>query len=206
MNTEADIYRTIIRSLYGMLSINLYDVREGGHCLVISTGNKALPDEPIIRIHSSCLFGEILHSELCECQYQLQAALRLISEQGGLLIYLFQEGRGTGLANKIRAMEVERLEHLGTDEAFRHLGFAPDPRKYDLAIAAMKCFRVPRRIRFISNNPCKIAAIEEAGFSISERIEPELVVTAPLAQAMLRKQASLGHILYSHLSIVETYK
>ncbi|MBV9268460.1 MAG: GTP cyclohydrolase II [Acidobacteriaceae bacterium] len=148
---------------------------------------------PLVRIHSQCLTGDVLHSLRCDCRAQLELALDQIREEGrGLLIYEHQEGRGIGLLNKLRAYELQD-QGLDTVEANERLGFRADLRDYALPAAILHYFGV-RRVRLLSNNPEKVAALENAGIEVVERAP----IIAPVVESTLEylktKREKLGHL------------
>jgi GTP cyclohydrolase II len=149
---------------------------------------------PIVRIHSQCLTGDVFHSLRCDCRAQLELAFDKIAAEGrGLIIYEQQEGRGIGIMNKLRAYE---LQDQGADtvDANLQLGLDVDLRNYDLPVAIMKYFGL-ESVRFLSNNPDKMAALERAGLHVAERI-PALVEPQAHAEDYLRtKRERLGHLL-----------
>jgi len=151
-------------------------------------------DPPIVRIHSQCLTGDVFHSLRCDCRAQLELAFERVASEGrGLIIYEQQEGRGIGIMNKLRAYE---LQDLGADtvDANLQLGLDVDLRSYDLPVAIMKYFGL-KIVRFLSNNPDKMAALERAGVSVAERI-PAIVEPQQHAEDYLRtKRERLGHLL-----------
>jgi GTP cyclohydrolase II len=151
-------------------------------------------DPPIVRIHSQCLTGDVFHSLRCDCRAQLELAFDKISAEGrGLIIYEQQEGRGIGIMNKLRAYE---LQDHGADtvDANLQLGLDVDLRNYDLPVAIMKYFGL-QSVRFLSNNPDKISALERAGVQVAERI-PAIVEAQAHAEEYLRtKRERLGHLL-----------
>ncbi|MBM3754874.1 MAG: GTP cyclohydrolase II [Acidobacteria bacterium] len=151
-------------------------------------------EPPLVRIHSQCLTGDVFHSLRCDCRAQLELALERIGEDGrGLLIYEHQEGRGIGIMNKLRAYE---LQDSGADtiEANLALGFEADLRSYELPVAIMQYFNL-QSVRFLSNNPDKIAALERAGVRVAERV-PALVEPQAHAEEYLRtKKEKMGHLL-----------
>jgi GTP cyclohydrolase II len=146
-----------------------------------------------VRIHSQCLTGDVFHSLRCDCRSQLELALdQIVAEGRGLLIYEHQEGRGIGLLNKLRAYELQ--DHgLDTVEANVKLGFEPDLRDYALPAAILNYFGI-REVRLLSNNPDKVAAIENVGIKVVERtpiIAPAMDSTADYLRT---KREKMGHI------------
>src|SRR5205807_397651 len=120
----------------------------------------------LVRVHSQCLTGDVLHSIRCDCGAQLDAAMRRIADEGrGVLLYLNQEGRGIGLANKIRAYELQD-EGFDTVEANERLGFKADQRDYGIGVQVLRELGV-RTMRLLSNNPRKLVGIEGYGLSVS---------------------------------------
>ncbi len=156
----------------------------------ISSGSGA----PLVRIHSQCLTGDVFHSLRCDCRSQLELALdSIVAEGRGLLIYEHQEGRGIGLLNKLRAYELQD-GGLDTVEANERLGFEADLRDYALPAAILNYFQI-REVRLLSNNPDKVAALEEAGIRVVERapiIAPALETTAGYLRT---KREKLGHLV-----------
>ena len=164
-------------------------------CVVLSMGDVTGGEEaPLVRIHSQCLTGDVFHSLRCDCRSQLELSLNLIAEEGrGLLIYEHQEGRGIGLLNKLRAYE---LQDGGADtvEANERLGFEADLRGYRMPGEILHYFHISR-VRLLSNNPDKIAALERAGIRVVERI-PCIVAPHESSEGYLRtKKQKLGHLL-----------
>jgi GTP cyclohydrolase II len=151
-------------------------------------------DPPLLRIHSQCLTGDVFHSLRCDCRSQLELSLNLIAEEGrGIVIYENQEGRGIGLLNKLRAYE---LQDQGADtvEANERLGFEADLRNYQLPADILRYLGV-ERVRLLSNNPEKIAALERAGIEVTERI-PCIVAPHESSQGYLQtKKQKMGHLL-----------
>jgi GTP cyclohydrolase II len=162
--------------------------------VVLRMGDVEGGEPPLVRVHSQCLTGDVFHSLRCDCRAQLELSLEMIADDGrGLLIYEHQEGRGIGLLNKLRAYE---LQDAGADtvEANLRLGFEADTRKYELPADILKYFHITA-VRFLSNNPDKIQALESAGIRVAERVP--CVVAPEVASAMyLRtKKEKLGHLL-----------
>src|SRR5579871_3331863 len=162
--------------------------------VVLRMGDITGPEAPLVRIHSQCLTGDVFHSLRCDCRAQLEIALRAIAQEGrGLLIYELQEGRGIGLLNKLRAYE---LQDRGADtvEANERLGFESDLRSYELPGAILRYFGL-KAVRLLSNNPEKVAAVENAGVRVVERV-PCLADVLDTREAYLRtKKEKMGHLL-----------
>jgi len=162
-------------------------------CLALVMGDIAGPP-PLVRIHSQCLTGDVLHSLRCDCRNQLTAALERIAEAGrGVLIYEHQEGRGIGLMNKLRAYA---LQDQGADtvEANEALGFKADLRSFTMPAAILRHFGL-RAVRFMSNNPDKMAALTLAGIDVAERVPLEMPAVASREAYMRTKKTRLGHLL-----------
>ncbi len=136
--------------------------------LALSFGDLSKSESPLVRVHSSCITGDILGSLRCDCGDQLKLAIARLAESGGLLLYLHQEGRGIGIANKLRAY---RLQERGVDtyEANALLGFAEDERDFAIAGALLTKLGVTK-IRLLTNNPHKLVAVEKTGIAIVERV------------------------------------
>jgi GTP cyclohydrolase II len=148
---------------------------------------------PLVRIHSQCLTGDVFGSLRCDCRLQLELAMTRIAEEGaGILLYEQQEGRGIGLMAKLKAYQLQD-QGLDTVEANEELGFAADCRDYDLAAGALKLLGVSR-VRLITNNPQKVAALESAGITITERVSAEVEAQESFERYLRTKQEKMGHI------------
>lgn len=148
---------------------------------------------PLVRVHSQCLTGDVFGSLRCDCRQQLEMALAMIAEEGaGILIYEQQEGRGIGLMPKLQAYELQD-SGLDTVEANEKLGFKADHREFTLPAEILKALKV-KRVRLLSNNPDKVAALENAGIKVVERVPCE-VTASPHAEEYLKvKKEKLGHL------------
>src|SRR5215813_895234 len=148
----------------------------------------------MVRVHSSCLTGDVLHSVRCDCGAQLDAALEKIATEGrGVLLYLHQEGRGIGLANKIRAYELQD-EGFDTVEANERLGFKADQRDYGVGVQILRDLGV-RSMRLLSNNPRKLVGIEGYGLSVTEWLPLEIPASATTLRYLTTNRNKLGHVL-----------
>ena len=153
-------------------------------------GGEAVP----VRVHSECLTSEVLGSLKCDCRAQLDRALDLIAERGrGVLLYLRQEGRGIGLGNKIRAYALQAKGH-DTYEANRLLGFPDDLRTYDVAADMLRLLGV-RSVELITNNPQKLAGLQEAGVKVRGRIQLPSPSNPHNVEYLRTKRERTGHLI-----------
>ena len=182
-------------SKYGHFRINAYESKLDGKChLAIMKGDVRGKKDVLVRVHSECLTGDALGSMRCDCGEQLATALKKIEAEGcGVVLYMRQEGRGIGLANKMRAYE---LQDQGKDtvEANVLLGFAPDERDYGIGAQILADLGLSS-IRLMTNNPAKRAGLEGYGLSITERVPLVMPVNEYDKNYMKVKSAKMGHIL-----------
>lgn len=159
----------------------------------------------LVRVHSSCLSGDVFHSRRCDCGDQLERALEMIVEEGsGVLLYIQQEGRGIGLINKIRAYELQEHGH-DTVEANKLLGFAPDIRDYGIGAQILADLGL-REIRLMTNNPGKVVGIEGMGIRVVERVPLEIPPTDVNRGYLRTKREKLGHLLSDTIGEEDTGK
>jgi GTP cyclohydrolase II len=148
---------------------------------------------PLVRIHSQCLTGDVFHSMRCDCRQQLELALSSIAETGaGILIYEQQEGRGIGLMAKLQAYELQD-RGLDTVEANVELGYDNDYREYKLPAEMLRQLGV-KQVRLMSNNPDKVAALENAGIEVIERVSAEVEPYAHSENYLRTKKEKMGHL------------
>jgi len=154
---------------------------------------------PIVRIHSQCLTGDVFGSLRCDCRLQLELALTRIAQEGaGILLYEQQEGRGIGLMAKLKAYELQD-KGLDTVEANEKLGFEADYREYELPARVLKMLGVSQ-VRLMTNNPDKVAALESAGITVTERVSAEVAPQETFAAYVRAKQEKMGHIVETLVS------
>ena len=182
-------------SKYGHFRIHAYESKLDGKChLAIMKGDVRGKKDVLVRVHSECLTGDALGSMRCDCGEPLATALKKIEAEGcGVVLYMRQEGRGIGLANKMRAYE---LQDQGKDtvEANVLLGFAPDERDYGIGAQILSDLGLSS-IRLMTNNPAKRAGLEGYGLSITERVPLVMPVNEYDRNYMKVKSAKMGHIL-----------
>jgi GTP cyclohydrolase II len=149
---------------------------------------------PLVRLHSECLTGDVFGSLKCDCGPQLKEALRIIGKGGGgVLLYLRQEGRGIGLANKLRAYALQD-RGLDTVEANLRLGFADDEREYGHAAAMLRAIGIAE-VRLLTNNPAKVEGLERAGIRVAERVPHHMPANPHNADYLATKRSKSGHLL-----------
>ena len=149
---------------------------------------------PLVRLHSECLTGDVFGSLKCDCGPQLKEALHIIGQSGGgVLLYLRQEGRGIGLANKIRAYALQD-RGLDTVDANQRLGFADDERDYGHAAAMLRALGVDT-VRLLTNNPSKVEGLEAAGIKVAERVPHQMPANPHNADYLATKRKKSGHLL-----------
>lgn len=179
----------------GRFTCRLYhSIPENEDHLALVLGDPAAQPAPLVRVHSECLTGDVFGSMRCDCGVQLREALEMIGGEGhGVLVYMRQEGRGIGLANKIHAYALQD-EGYDTVEANLRLGFQPDLRDYGISAQILRHIGL-HDIRLITNNPHKIAKLESYGVHVVERVALPPALTPHNRRYLETKRAKLGHLI-----------
>jgi GTP cyclohydrolase II len=177
---------------YGVFKISFHRYKDES-CVSFVLGD-VTEGSPIVRIHSSCLFGESFHGLDCDCADQLHSTLSQIQSAGkGVVVYQFAEGRGIGLEQKIKSLELQRVNKIDTVEAFKILGYPSDLRTYDEVVQALKDLHVAKDIKVASQNPHKIAALKKAGYNITKLLDMDVMVTEHNRPELHAKKHKLGY-------------
>lgn len=188
------VAEALLPTPYAEFHVRAYSAADGKEHLALYLGDPTSVSPLLTRVHSECLTGDALLSQRCDCGPQLRESLRRVAAEGcGVVVYLRQEGRGIGLANKIRAYA---LQDQGDDtvEANRKLGFPDDGRDYLPAVEILRDLGVTR-VRLLTNNPRKIKALNNTGVEVVERVSLKVGENPHNHHYLSVKAAKLGHLL-----------
>lgn len=180
---------------HGHFRLKMYRSRISGlEHLALIKGDVTTPEPVLTRVHSECFTGDVLGSERCDCGHQLHAAMEMIEREGrGVILYMRQEGRGIGLANKLHAYRKQE-EGLDTVEANVALGFPPDLRDYGEGAQILADLGI-HKVRLMTNNPCKIKGLDGYGIEITERVPIVIPANAHDRRYLQTKKEKMGHLI-----------
>jgi 3,4-dihydroxy 2-butanone 4-phosphate synthase/GTP cyclohydrolase II len=180
---------------YGNFTLHAYrEINNDTLHLALIKGNWKEDETVLVRVHSSCMTGDIFGSSKCDCGHQLHAAMQIIEDAGkGAILYMNQEGRGIGLLNKLKAYHLQE-QGMDTVEANIHLGFKPDERDYGIGAQILRKLNA-KKIKLISNNPTKKVGLSAYGIEILETIPLVCQINQHNLKYMLTKQKKMGHNL-----------
>lgn len=188
---------------FGTFAIRLFEDRiEGAQHVALTMGDLETDEPALVRVHSQCLTGDVFGSLRCDCGTQTERALKKIGEEGrGVFLYMRQEGRGIGLANKLKAYHLQE-NGFDTVEANEKLGFQPDLRNYGIGAQILQTLGV-RKIRLLTNNPRKIVGLQAFDLEVVERVPHEIEPNEINARYLKTKKQKLGHLL-DHVELQAT--
>jgi GTP cyclohydrolase II len=172
-----------------------FGICENDNVLVVKSKNHY--EVPTIRIQSACFTSEIFRSKDCDCHEQLETSLKIISENGGMLIYLLQDGRGAGIFLKIQGMFLSQTKGFNTAEAYDELEIERDPRQYNRVVKILEYFKI-NKINLLTNNPRKIKGMEDNGIVVN-RISLEIEPTKDSIGYLKSKKSELGHLFDKYI-------
>ena len=199
MTTQSSLTHYSSSSLptqWGTFHVHIFRTVDHEEHMAICKGDFPSTQSPLIRIHSACFTGEALGSLKCDCKPQLESALHRIEQDGlGMVLYLFQEGRGIGLGNKIKAYALQN-QGFDTVDANVHLGFGEDERTYEIALDMLRYFQI-KAVRLLTNNPLKVDALEKGGIEVVKREAIEVGLNQVNSEYLETKQKRMGHLFQS---------
>lgn len=194
--TVREAVRVDMPTEYGFFELVAFEQLGGGTLFALIKGKWTKETPVIVRVHSSCITGDIAGSMRCDCGPQLHAAMKRVEEAGvGCVLYVEQEGRGIGFINKMKAYKLQQ-EGRDTVEANLELGFEADQRDYTNAAAALRLMGI-QRLRLLSNNPTKAEALQALGLDVVETLRLEIDSNEYNDFYLKTKRDKMGHLLHS---------
>jgi 3,4-dihydroxy 2-butanone 4-phosphate synthase/GTP cyclohydrolase II len=191
-----EVAKAELPTVFGAFEVRVFREKlTGVEHVALVRGRVDQADEPLVRVHSECLTGDVFRSLRCDCRSQLDAALNLIAEEGcGVLLRMAQEGRGIGLAAKIKAYGLQDSLGLDTVEANTHLGYRDDLRDYGVGAQILRHLGLTR-MRLLTNNPRKIVGLSAYGIEITRQLPLIVGESEANAKYLRTKREKLGHTI-----------
>lgn len=184
---------TRLETHYGEFDFYCYSWGSHEEDNILCLSNLKSNENVLTRIQSACYTAEIFRSLDCDCHEQLEESIKKIYKEGGILIYMLCDGRGAGLLNKVKGLELGRTEGLDTSQAYHHLNIEQDPRVYDKVVSVLSDLKI-KSIKLLTNNPRKINAIEFTGINVTR--EPlEIPATKHSKPYLETKTTKMGHLM-----------
>ncbi|HET9137644.1 MAG TPA: bifunctional 3,4-dihydroxy-2-butanone-4-phosphate synthase/GTP cyclohydrolase II, partial [Candidatus Kapabacteria bacterium] len=192
------VVEVTLPTYYGDFKLHLYRNKvDGKEHIALTKGEVSIGEPPLVRVHSECFTGDTLGSLRCDCQDQLHAAMMMVEKAGrGVVLYMRQEGRGIGLANKLKAYKLQE-EGADTVEANEALGFKADLRDYGIGAQILVDLGI-HKMKLMTNNPKKIVGLDSYGLEVVERVGIEIPAGEANAAYLETKRTKLGHLLGGH--------
>lgn len=188
-----EVERTTLNTKFGTFDFYCFSWGKHEEDNILVLENKNESNIPLVRVQSACYTAEIFRSLDCDCHAQLSKSQQLISNEGGLLIYMLVDGRGAGLLNKIKGMELGFTHNLDTSDAYKFLGIEQDPREYERVHEVLSYFKI-KEIRLLTNNPRKVSKIESIGITVT-RAPLEIESTCESKPYLKTKALKMRHML-----------
>jgi GTP cyclohydrolase II len=186
---------TKLNTHYGDFDFLCYAWDSGKHeeDNILCMSNLQSTEDVLMRVQSACYTAEIFRSKDCDCHEQLDTSLQRISREGGILIYMLCDGRGAGLLNKVKGLELGRTQGLDTADAYAALGLEPDPRHYERVVEVIRDLGITS-VRLLTNNPRKVNGLAIAGIQVAtERLE--ITATDYSRPYLETKTLKMGHLM-----------
>ena len=187
------IAETNLPTTHGLLKMRAYRNVDTGHEPIAVLWGPIDTESVVLRVHDACFTSEVFGSIKCDCKNQLDAAIEYIKEHNGVIIYLHQEGRGIGLANKLAAYALQE-DGLDTVDANRALHLPDDAREYEDAVSILKDLDISN-VQLLTNNPRKMEHLQKLGVQIDKRLPLQVQTSAEAYDYLNSKRLRMGHIL-----------
>lgn len=193
MSQQFEVNSTKLKTKYGDFDFYCFSWGIHEEDNILCQVKSEYSEPPLVRIQSACYTAEIFKSLDCDCHEQLEASLKQIQKEGGILIYMLCDGRGAGLQNKVKGLELGRLHNLDTSDAYKTLGIEQDPREYNRTAQILQYFHI-NSIRLLTNNPRKLEGLKKYGIK-TVREPLEIPATLHSTPYLKTKTFKMGHMM-----------